>query len=134
MIYLPDTNVFSKYFQGRDVALRDAMTRSFFDMRLSAIVLAELEFGASKSGIKRHRNNVDLLIDQLTLVSFVGEDAHRFGHIRSHLERQGTVIGSLDMLIAAQALRLGATVVTHNLVEFKRVPKLRVVDWQTSAS
>lgn len=134
MIYLPDTNAFSKYFQGRDLALRDAMAKSFFEMRLSAIVLAELEFGASKSGIKKHRNNVDLLLEQLMVVPFTGEDAYQFGRVRSYLERSGAIIGSLDMLIAAQALRLGATVVTHNLAEFKRVPKLKVVDWQTPSA
>jgi len=41
------------------------------------------------------------------------------------------MIGAIDALIAAQALRLGATVVTHNLREFARVPGLRVEDWQT---
>jgi tRNA(fMet)-specific endonuclease VapC len=47
------------------------------------------------------------------------------------LEKRGQGIGPIDTLIAAQALRLGATIVTHNLREFSRVPGLKVVDWQT---
>lgn len=134
MLYLPDTNVFSKYFQGRDHELRKRMGHKFFDLRLSSLVLAELEFGAAKSSVPKHRRNVDQLLAQLIVISFDREDAALYGELRSHLERKGQIIGSIDLLIAAQALRLGATVVTHNLVEFKRVPKLKVVDWQTTNS
>jgi len=132
-IYLPDTNAFSKYFQGRDELLLQRMRSSFFDLGLSSVVLAELEYGASKSGVPKHRSNVDQLLAQLPIVSFQEEDAAIYGKIRTYLERQGVIIGPLDTLIAAQALRLGATVVTHNLAEFKRVPKLKVIDWQTSS-
>ena len=130
MLYLPDTNSFSKYFQGRDQSLRHRMATAFEDLRLSSIVLAELEYGASKSLVSRHRQNVDHLLAQLPLLSFNAEDAEVYGRLRAHLERKGEIIGPIDTLIAAQALRLGATVVTHNLAEFKRVPKLKVVDWQ----
>ncbi len=134
MIYLPDTNAFSKYFQGRLPHLRQRMATSFHELQLSAIVLAELEFGATKSAIPRHRQNVAQLIEQLPLVSFNGEDAAIYGQLRTHLERKGLIIGPIDTLIAAQALRLGATVVTHNIAEFKRVPRLKVVDWQTASA
>ena len=132
MIYLPDTNAFSKYFQGRDQSLRDRMAAAFDDLRLSSIVLAELEYGAAKSLIGRHRQNVDHLLAQLPLTPFNAEDAAVYGRLRADLERRGQIIGPIDTLIAAQALRLGATVVTHNLTEFKRVPKLKVVDWQAA--
>jgi tRNA(fMet)-specific endonuclease VapC len=134
MLYLPDTNVFSKYFQGRDHELINRLAHKFFDLRLSSLVLAELEFGATKSSVPKHRRNVDQLLAQLTVISFDREDAARYGELCSHLEPKGQIIGSIDLLIAAQALRLGATVVTHNLAEFKRVPKLKVVNWQTSNS
>ncbi len=132
MIYLPDTNAFSKYFQGRDLHLRQRMAAAFDDLRLSSVVLAELEYGASKSGIARHRRNVDQLLNQLRVIPFVAEDAEIYGKLRAHLERRGQIIGPIDTLLAAQALRLGATVVTHNLTEFKRLPKLKVVDWQAA--
>ncbi|WP_221032025.1 type II toxin-antitoxin system VapC family toxin [Actomonas aquatica] len=132
MIYLPDTNALSKYFQGRDPSLRHQMGAAFEDLRLSSIVLAELEYGASKSGVARHRQNVDQLVAQLPLLVFNAEDAAIYGRLRAHLEKRGQIIGPIDTLIAAQALRLGATVVTHNLAEFKRVPKLKVVDWQAA--
>lgn len=55
-----------------------------------------------------------------------------YARIRSHLEKRQQGIGPIDTLIAAQALRLEAAVVTHNVREFRRVPGLKVEDWQTA--
>ena len=52
-----------------------------------------------------------------------------YGRIRAHLERQGTPIGALDMLIAAHALALNVTLVTNNTKEFRRVPALKLANW-----
>jgi tRNA(fMet)-specific endonuclease VapC len=54
-----------------------------------------------------------------------------YGALRASLEIAGTPIGSLDALIAAHALSLGATVVTNNTREFSRVPRLNIEDWST---
>ena len=53
----------------------------------------------------------------------------RYGELRAHLERAGTPIGPMDTLIAAQALALGATLVTNNQREFQRVPDLFLENW-----
>lgn len=103
-------------------------------IRLSALVVAELEYGASKSRSPRQQQRVTQLASRLPFEPFAREDTLTYAKLRSHLERKGEIIGPLDLLIAAQALRLGATVVTHNLAEFKRVPKLKVVDWQTTST
>jgi predicted nucleic acid-binding protein len=64
-------------------------------------------------------------------LSFDLADAEHAGAIRTHLERAGTPIGHYDLLIAAQARRHGATLVTANQREFARVPGLDVVDRAT---
>ncbi|MBC8008823.1 MAG: type II toxin-antitoxin system VapC family toxin [Burkholderiales bacterium] len=133
MIYLPDTNVFSRFFQGRDPDLARRFIAEYPHLRLSVLVLGELEFGAAKSGIARHRARVERLTTDLEVAPWTPEDARHYGRIRAELERTGQKIGTFDTLIAAQALRLGATVVTHNLREFRRVPGLRVEDWQSTA-
>ncbi|HWZ95928.1 MAG TPA: type II toxin-antitoxin system VapC family toxin [Opitutaceae bacterium] len=130
MIYLPDTNAFSRYFRGRDEPLATFMSREYASLRLSAVVLAELEFGAEKGGFVRHRAQVDQLSSSVAIEPFTAVDAVHYGKLRTLLERRGEIIGPHDMLIAAQALRLGATVVTHNVREFRRVPRLKVEDWQ----
>jgi len=130
-LFLPDTNAFSRYMRGRDAELAARFEPVFPQVRLSAIVLAELEYGAAKSGLPRHRAQLTALISSLPYEPFTDADAATFGHLRTHLSRRGELIGPYDLLIAAQALRLGATVVTHNLREFSRVPGLKLADWQT---
>lgn len=134
MIYLPDTNALSAYLTGRDDGLVLRMQTHFEHIRLSSIVVAEREFGIlhHASG-QRYRTRFETLLQVLPVEPFTRTDAHHYATLRSHLEKRGEGIGPLDTLISAQALRLGATVVTHNLREFRRVPGLRVEDWQAAS-
>lgn len=98
---------------------------------LSAITVAELEFGARNSG--DYQTELDAtrrVITPFLLLAFDPEDcAAHYGVIRHRLESSGRPIGSLDALIAAHALALGATLVTNNTTEFSRVPGLKCEDW-----
>lgn len=71
-----------------------------------------------------------MLLTLLPVEPFTREDAHLYARLRSTLEKRQQGIGPIDTLIAAQALRLGATVITRNLREFHRVPGLKCQDWQ----
>jgi tRNA(fMet)-specific endonuclease VapC len=99
---------------------------------IPTIVLFELRYGTVKSA--RPQENAAILAAFLTLdVStpwpFELEDAEEAGDIRAELERAGTPIGPYDVLIAAQARRRGALLVTANTGEFTRVAGLRTEDW-----
>ena len=98
---------------------------------LSAISLAELQYGLHASG--RHEEKRPALQQVLLpfeLFAFDPVDCvHHYGRIRAALEKAGETIGPLDLLIAANALALDATLVTHNTREFRRVPGLMVEDW-----
>ena len=131
-IYLPDTNAFSRHVRGHDSGLSAKFAAEFGRVRLSSIVLAELEFGAAKSGLARHRGRLDGLLATIPIEPFTHQDADHYGRLRATLQRRGEMIGPLDALIAAQALRLGATIVTHNLREFQRVPGLKCEYWQAA--
>src|SRR5205085_1094039 len=98
---------------------------------LSAITVAELEYGAWNSGdYAKESDVVRRAITPFTLLSFdAGDCAAYYGKIRHALESSGQGIGSLDTLIAAHALALGATVVTSDTAEFSRVPGLKCEDW-----
>lgn len=63
------------------------------------------------------------------IIPFDEQAARPYGEIRAALEKAGTPIGSMDMLIAAHAVSLGVTLATNNTREFSRVPGLTVVDW-----
>ena len=132
MIYLPDTNAVSNFLRGNNPALTARMHQEFPYLRLSALVVAEREFGSlhHRSGLKYRRAFV-ALVSSVPIEVFSREDAAHYAELRSYLEKRGQGIGPIDTLIAAQALRLGATVVTHNVKEFSRVPGLHVEDWQS---
>ncbi len=65
--------------------------------------------------------------------AFSEEDAMTAGDLRASLDAAGTPIGPYDLLIAAQALRISATLVTANVSEFTRVPGLQWQDWTAKA-
>lgn len=100
-------------------------------LAIPALVLFELRYGASKSAFPE--KNLARLADYLTatpeILSFDADDAAEAGDIRAKLEAMGTPIGPYDVLIAAQARRRDAALVTLNRREFERVPGLIVTDW-----
>ena len=96
-----------------------------------AIVRFELEYGLAKSQ-RREANSAilaTLLARGFEQPAFDLDDAAEAGDIRAALEAKGAPIGPYDLLIAAQARRRGAALVTMNRREFERVPGLMVTDW-----
>ena len=101
------------------------------EIGLSAIALFELRYGHARSDRRAESDRLlaEFLAPGIAVLPFDAEDAAHAGDIRAHLESKGTPIGPFDNLIAAQARRRGATLVTANGGEFARVPGLMVVDW-----
>jgi tRNA(fMet)-specific endonuclease VapC len=129
-----DTNVIVGLLNGRQPALR----RRYAEERLAesrlalpAIALFELRFGVANSERPEQNARVldALLAEGVEILDFDADDAAHAGEIRAHLKRAGTPIGPYDLLIAAQARRRGAALVTNNVGEFSRVPGLIVIDW-----
>jgi tRNA(fMet)-specific endonuclease VapC len=99
-------------------------------LRMSAITLAELRFGAARSTQpKRAVANLNAILSKVGVVPFDDAATARCGELRAMLEKRGSPIGPLDTLIAAHALSLRWTLATHNVREFRRVPGLTVADW-----
>ena len=95
----------------------------------SIIVAAELRYGCAKSGSKRLLKAVEDMLGEINVLPFdVPADAE-YGGIRSELEAVGKPIGGNDLLIAAHAYATGATIVTANADEFKRIRGLNVENW-----
>jgi len=129
-----DTNIVISIVNRRSSSLRhrfNEQMRAGTPIALPVIALFEMRYGFAKSDRRQH--NEDLLDRFLGLgidvLPFEPEDAAHAGDIRAQLEKAGTPIGHYDYLIAAQARRRGAALVTLNRREFERVPGLIVVDW-----
>jgi tRNA(fMet)-specific endonuclease VapC len=97
------------------------------------IALFELRYGYARSNRRVEAESLlaEFLAPGIAILPFEAEDAAHAGDIRANLESKGTPIGHYDYLIAAQARRRGATLVTANVREFARVPGLLVADWMT---
>ena len=100
------------------------------DIGVSSITLSELAYGAEKSSRPdQNRSALAEFFAPLEILSYDDMAAQEYGKIRAYLERHGTPIGSMDMLIAAHALSLNCTLVTNNEREFNRVASLKIENW-----
>ena len=137
MIYLPDTNAFSAYLSGKSPSLTARMQAEFAagSLRLSVMVMAELEFGAEKArrqmGTTRFIRRVESLRGQLEMEPLGPQFPRHYAQVRNQLEAAGHKIGDRDTIIASHALLLGATLVTRNSREFSRIAGLQVENWET---
>jgi tRNA(fMet)-specific endonuclease VapC len=129
-----DTNVVIFAINERRPKIAERLHRELVagtPMIVPAIVMFELEYGCAKSKRREHsRRTLEVFLSAgFDQPPFDIEDAREAGEIRALLEARGQPIGPYDTLIAAQARRHGATLVTLNAREFERVPRLNVEDW-----
>ncbi len=97
---------------------------------ISSITLAEMQYGIGKSSKPaQNQEALNHFLLPLDILDFNTSAALEYGKIRSSLEKEGTPIGPLDMLIAAHALSVDAVLVTNNTREFKRVSGLKIENW-----
>lgn len=96
---------------------------------VSIIVAAELRYGCTKKGSPRLLRKIEEFLSKVPVLPFDVPADSEYGSLRAELEAVGRPIGSNDLLIAAHACALGATVVTANVSEFRRVRGLNVENW-----
>jgi tRNA(fMet)-specific endonuclease VapC len=137
MTYLLDTNACIALINGTPKDVRRRVQRAIAKqatMLVSSVVAFELWYGVAKS--QRKEANTQrvqaFLAGPLEWTLFDDEDAREAGTVRAELEIAGRPIGAYDVLIAGQARRRGATIVTSNVGEFDRVSRLKWEDWAVS--
>lgn len=100
------------------------------DVCVSSITYAELVHGVEKSAaIEKNRLALSMLFANIEILNFDVDAANCYGKIRADLEKKGTPIGPLDMMIAGHTMSKGYIVVTNNVKEFSRVPNLKIENW-----
>jgi len=130
MRYLLDTNVVSDLIrnpQGRVVEHIRKVGEA--QVCTSIIVAAELRYGAMKKGSPRLAAQLEAVLGALDVLPFEAPADAAYGLIRTQLEQAGRPIGNNDLLIAAQAIALGYTIVTNNEEEFARIDRLPRANW-----
>lgn len=136
-MYLLDTNAFVDHLRNgaNSKVTRRLLATPANSVFLCSIVLAELVYGAVRSGPANEANNrteIESLKKIFAELPFDHTAADHYGTLRAQLQQLGTPMGANDLFIAAIALAHRATLVTHNTAEFARVPGLSIEDWQAS--
>ncbi len=131
MRYLLDTNICILLIrQKSQTVLHNLTQHPFTDIAISAITVAELQYGVAKSTHRvQNQQALDYFLLPLTILPFDERVATMYGEIRVYLEAQGAPIGAIDTLLAAQAMSHNLIFVTNNVRDFARVPGLTVEDW-----
>ena len=131
MRYLLDTNTCIHVIKHHPSSVQERLaTIPIGDVGVSSMVLAELWYGIAHSGKRQHNEQaLTEFLDYVEVLDWPREAAPIYGRVRSFLRKRGTPIGAMDLLIAAHALTLDAALVTDNVAEFRRVPKLKIENW-----
>jgi tRNA(fMet)-specific endonuclease VapC len=134
MQYLLDTNACIDVMRNHPSVVNRMSAAAPSDCVISTITSYELYTGIAKCAAPdKEQAKVDLLLKTVTELPFDQAAARQAGRIRGLLESQGEMIGPYDILLAAQALATGLTLVTANTAEFQRVPGLKVENWQVAS-
>jgi tRNA(fMet)-specific endonuclease VapC len=130
MKFLLDTDTCIYALKQNPAVLEHLLAQSREDIAVSVITEAELRTGAAKStSAAKTLRLVENFLRPLGIVEFTSNDAASYAQVRAKLERAGTPIGPLDMLIAAQAVARKLVLVSNNAREFSRVAGLRIENW-----
>ncbi|NOH02775.1 MAG: type II toxin-antitoxin system VapC family toxin [Chloroflexi bacterium] len=131
MKYMLDTNICIGLIRQKPQKLIERLTQCEpGDVGVSSITIAELAHGAYKSNqIKQNLSALEQFLLPIEIADFDQRASVAYGFVRSYLEKEGKIIGSMDLLIGAHALSLDVVLVTNNVIEFQRIPKLIIEDW-----
>ena len=131
MKYMLDTNICIYAIKHKpEIVIKRFLAHNPDEMCSSGITYGELMHGVEKSqSTEKNRIALALFLSPITILEFGAEAAEEYGRIRADLEKKGTPIGSMDLLIAAHAKAEQLIIVTNNTREFKRVEGLPVEDW-----
>jgi len=130
MRYLLDTNILSDLVRNPQGRIFDHIrTVGEANVSTSIIVAAELRYGAAKKRSERLTAQIEAILAGIEILPFEAPADAIYGTIRSKLEQEGRLIGGNDLLIAAQTMAFGYTIVTDNEREFSRIDGLVCENW-----
>ena len=131
MKYMLDTNICIYAIKNKpESVIRKVLAQTPEDLCISVITYAELMHGVEKSqAVEKNRIALSLFLSAITVLDFNSRAAEVYGEIRAELEKKGTPIGPMDLLISGHAKSQNLVLVTNNTREFARVTGLQIEDW-----
>lgn len=134
-MYILDTNICIYIIKRRPAEIIEKFkTFNISELCISSITAAELHYGVNKSQrVEQNRDALAMFLSPLEILPFDDAAAYEYGVIRAELEKNGNTIGSMDLLIAAHAKAMNATIITNNEREFSRVSGIKVENWVSAS-
>ena len=127
--YMLDTDTASYIIRGNHSEVSTSFAKCFPNVCISSITYAELNYGAVKSKSLPILKKVHAFCELVECINWDAKAAVDYAKLREELEANGNPIGSMDMLIAASALAVGAILVTNNTAHFSRIKQLKLENW-----
>jgi len=124
-----DTDTVSNIVRKHPPVIKKLISYENDEICISAVTNAELFYGLEKKNSQKLFNEVRSIIGKCTIVDFDASQSELYGRIRVELEKSGTPLGDMDLLIAAAAMSTGAILVSHNKKHFSKIKGLKVEDW-----
>ena len=128
--YLLDTNICIFFLQGKYGVKEKIQEAGRKNCYISKITIAELLYGAAYSNSEKHRHDVEILLESLTVVP-IYDSLPTYATTKAYLRREGQMIEEFDMLIGSSAVHHGYVMVTENVDHFKRIPGIEIECWVT---
>ena len=129
-MFLLDSNILIYWFKDLGKVAAHMQQQPAHTIKIPTPALFELEYGTAKSSRpQQQRAQIDEVVRRFEVIPLDYQSARQAGVLRDSLEGQGSPIGPYDLLIAGIALAHDLTVVTRNVREYARVPKLKVENW-----
>jgi tRNA(fMet)-specific endonuclease VapC len=130
-MYLLDTNICIYAIKNKPISVLEKIKEnSKLGIYISSLTIAELEYGIENSNrVKENRVSLIKFLSIFNILSFDDQDAIPYGKLKAKLKKEGTIIGPIDMLLAAQALSKDLILVTNNTKEFERIENLKLENW-----
>lgn len=128
-LFMLDTDSVSFALRGQGRVGERILEHRPSELCVSAITLAELRFGAYRRNSAKLDAAIAKFVSNLTVLPFDELCADHFGLLAADLQARGTPIGEFDVLIAAHAVAVEATLITNNVKHFTRVKNLKVENW-----
>ncbi len=130
-MYLLDTNICIYAIKNKPISVLEKIKEnSKLGIYISSLTIAELEYGIENSNrVEENRVSLIKFLSIFNILSFDDKDAIPYGKLKAKLKKESTIIGPIDMLLAAQALSKDLILVTNNTKEFERIENLKLENW-----
>ena len=124
-----DTDTISYYLRG-DESVKEKFVQHQYELASTTINYAELMYGLKKRDNKKYLPKVELMFDNIKIYDFDKKSATVFSTLKASMQKTGTVVADMDLMIASIALANGETLISNNLKHFSKIASLPVESWR----